>query len=227
MAATPTHPAHKLLSRAHSPTTAHELFTDRIKKKPLLVRPTSPPPGSNNRQRRRIERLRKKEYYLRKQKPRPLSAKEKRISGVHDLSKEKGECKWEVYVGLNRMWKGYVWEVLGLRGGADGENNRLVSAQNHGALLASLDYHGAELEVVRCGCVGRVGTRGIVVRDTKFTFVVVTRRDEVRSKSMSYTYPLGGSRGCCSCFLLEGHWADVRPAVWCYSYTEEGYYLSV
>lgn len=133
--------------------------------------------------------MRKKEYFLRKQKPRPLSAKEKRVSGVHDLKKERGEHKWEVYEGLNRLWKGYFWEVLGLktgsgnrpveRGSASGRG--LVSAQNHGPLLASLDYHGAELEVVRCGCVGRVGTRGIVVRDTKFTFVVVTRRDEVRT----------------------------------------------
>jgi len=200
MAATPAHPAYKLLSRAHPSNTAQELFNDRIKKKPLLLRPTSPPPASNNRQRRRIERLRKKEYYLRKQKPRPLSAKEKRISGVHDLSKEKGECKWEVYVGLNRMWKGYVWEVLGLKGSAGG--NRMVSAQNHGALLASLDYHGAELEVVRCGCVGRVGTKGIVVRDTKFTFVVVTRRDEVRSKSC---HIILGNRYYASC----SYWREI------------------
>lgn len=74
-------------------------------------------------------------------------------------------------------------EVLGLDGNSGGNDSKVVSAQNHGALLASLDYHGAEVEVVRCACVGRVGTKGIVVRDTKFTFVVVTRADEVRSKS--------------------------------------------
>lgn len=93
-------------------------------------------------------------------------------------------------MGLNRLWKGYFWEVLGLTPGigsgsraVEGGSKVVVSAQNQGALLASLDYHGAEVEVVRCGCVGRVGTRGIVVRDTKFTFVVVTRKDEMRSKS--------------------------------------------
>jgi ribonuclease P protein subunit POP4 len=204
MTATPTHPAYNLLSRAHPSTTAQELFTNRIKKRPLILRPTSPPPASNDRQRRRLERLRKKEYFLRKQKPRPLSAKEKRISGVHDLSKEKGEYKWEVYVGLNRMWKGYVCEVLGLNGNAGG--NRVVSAQNHGALLASLDFHGAELEVVRCGCVGRVGTRGIVVRDTKFTFVVVTRRDEVRSKS----FHLSLGTDAVLLLLMEANWADMK-----------------
>lgn len=178
------HPAHALLSRAHSPGTAQALFTDRIKNKPLILRPTSPPP-SNNRQRRRLERLKKREYFLRKQKPRPLSAKEKRVTGVHDLNRERGECRWEVYEGLNRLWTGYVWEVLGLRARAVNGDNvvgmKVVTAQSHGALLASLDYHGAEVEVVRCSCVGRIGTRGIVVRDTKFTLVVVTRKDEVRT----------------------------------------------
>lgn len=83
-------------------------------------------------------------------------------------------------------------EVLGLDRTAGGNNNiKAVSAQHHGALLASLDYHGAEIEVVRCACVGRVGTKGIVVRDTKFTFVVVTRADEVRSKSILFFVPAG------------------------------------
>jgi ribonuclease P protein subunit POP4 len=220
MSSTPIHPAHTLLSRAHSPDTAHQLFTDRIKNRPLILRPTSPPPRSsssssnnNNRQRRRLERLRKREYFLRRRKPRPLSAREKRVSGVHDLGRDEeegkgkaGKLSWAVYEGLNRLWRGYVWEVLGLeekkkkmttgtvREEAKEEEEEeekkkkkgkavvVVSAQNHGPLLASLDYHGAEVEVVRCGCVGRVGTKGIVVRDTKFTFVVVTRRDEVRSE---------------------------------------------
>ncbi len=85
-------------------------------------------------------------------------------------------------MGLNRLWRGYVREVLGLNMTSE-VSHKVISAQNHGALLASLDYHGAEVEVVRCSCVGRVGTKGIVVRDTKFTFVVVTRADEVRSES--------------------------------------------
>jgi ribonuclease P protein subunit POP4 len=84
------------------------------------------------------------------------------------------------------MWSGYIWEVLGLsskEGGGDGGSGKVVSAQNHGPLLASLDYHGAEVEVVRCGCVDGVGIKGIVVRDTKFTFVIVTKGDEVKSMS--------------------------------------------
>jgi len=36
------------------------------------------------------------------------------------------------------------------------------------------------VEVVRCSDAGKVGIRGIVVRDTKFTFTVVTRKNDVK-----------------------------------------------
>ncbi|PYH83802.1 hypothetical protein BO82DRAFT_400201 [Aspergillus uvarum CBS 121591] len=71
------HIAQTLLLRAHSPDTATTLFTERIKQKPLYVRPTSPTP-EDNRHRRRLHRLRRKDYFLRHQKPRPLSARERR-----------------------------------------------------------------------------------------------------------------------------------------------------
>ncbi len=81
------------------------------------------------------------------------------------------------------MWVDYMLEVLGFM--KDGQvvqasRDKTVSAQSAGSLLASADFHGAEVEVVRCSDAGRVGTKGIVVQDTKFTFAIVTRKDEVR-----------------------------------------------
>ena len=67
-------------------------------------------------------------------------------------------------------------EVLGL-----GQKSKIITAQSHGSLLASADFHGADITVVRSGCVDRVGLRGMVVRDTKFTFVIVTCGDEVKT----------------------------------------------
>jgi ribonuclease P protein subunit POP4 len=168
------HIAEELLARAHSPDTAEQLFTERIKHKPLFLRPTSPTPA-DNRSRRRLHRLRKKEYFYRKQKPRPLSAKEKRITGIYDLPKE--ECKYEIFRGLHKLWVGYMQEILDLRIGGD----NVVTSQAHGSKLASADFHGAEIEVVRSRCFGRVGLKGIVVRDTKFTFVVVTENNKAKS----------------------------------------------
>lgn len=71
-------------------------------------------------------------------------------------------------------------EILDLK--AHGRSG-LVTPASHGPKLVSADYHGAEVEVVRSRSAGRVGLKGIVVRDTKFTFVIVTEKDQVKSKS--------------------------------------------
>ena len=47
--------------------------------------------------------------------------------------------------------------------------------------LCSADFHGAEVEVVRSRCVGRVGLKGIVLKDTKFTFEIITSADIIKS----------------------------------------------
>ncbi|KAF7158270.1 hypothetical protein CNMCM5623_003039 [Aspergillus felis] len=167
------HIARELLARAHSPDTAEQLFTERIKQKPLYLRPTSPTPA-DNRERRRLHRIRKKEYFLRKQKPKPLSAREKRISGLYDLPKE--ECKYSIFKELHKLWVGYMQEILDLR-----VRQAPITPQSHGSKLVTADFHGAEVEVVRSRCSGRVGVKGIVVRDTKFTFMIVTEKDEVKT----------------------------------------------
>ena len=173
----PDHLAYELLARAHSPTVATQIFTEKIQHKPLLLRPTSP--TLDNRTKRRKERLRKKEHFLKKQKPRPLTAAEKRKTGIYDIPKE--AQKYAIYEPLNRMWISYVQEVLGL----DGQTS-FVNAQSHGSKLASADFHGADLEVSRSRCVSRVGVRGIVVRDTKFTFEIITKSNELKSMSDFY-----------------------------------------
>lgn len=213
MSTSKTHIAQTLLERAHSPDTAEALFTERIKQKPLHLRPTSPTPA-DNRSRRRLHRLRKKEYFLRHQKPKPLSAREKRESGVYKLPKE--ECKYETFKGLNQLWAEYMRETLDLGPGAAAwraqqqqqqqnqqGSGKLVTALSHGSKLVSADFHGAEVEVVRSKCSGRVGLKGIVVRDTKFTFVIVTESNEVKSEFLI-------SRFCFDYWSLKANEAVFR-----------------
>lgn len=73
---------------------------------------------------------------------------------------------------------------------------RQVTAQGAGQVLVSADFHGAEVEVVRSRCVSRVGLRGIVVRDTKFTFEIITKANELKS-------------GLVCLLELVAEWADV------------------
>ncbi|GAB7346892.1 hypothetical protein MBLNU459_g1970t1 [Dothideomycetes sp. NU459] len=192
-----------LLSRAHSPTTASAIFRDKVQKQPLLLKPSSSSspragdPKLDARAARRLARQHKATAARRRarsSKPRPLSARQKRALGVHDIPA--AQRRHAVYVPLHRMWCGYVREVLGLRDGGAAH----VTPMGAGPMLASADFHGAGVEVVRSRCVGRVGIKGIVVKDTKFTFEIITARDELKVVPKEHTVfrfeiPLAGEGG--------------------------------
>ena len=172
-----THIAQELLQQAHPPEVAATIFTEKVLHKPLHLRPTSPDPSSQDaRAKRRMQRLRKKEKSKRRQKPKSLSAKEKRVTGIYEIPDV--QKKYEIYVPLHRMWLGYMCETLGII-----ENEKaFVTAQNAGSKLATADYHGAQVTVVRSRCVSLVGLTGIVVRDTKFTFQIITKKNDLKSE---------------------------------------------
>ena len=181
------HVAQELLNQAHPPEAAATIFKEKVLHRPLRLRPTSPDLSSQDaRAKRRTQRLRKKQKSQRRQKPRPLSAKEKRVTGIYDIPDE--QKRYAIYEPLHRMWLGYMWEILGIKK----NQQALVTAHSAGSKLACADYHGAEVTVIRSQCVSMVGLSGIVVRDTKFTFQVITRRNELKS---TYTCPY---------FKLEG-----------------------
>ncbi|KAF2084170.1 RNase P/MRP, p29 subunit [Saccharata proteae CBS 121410] len=194
-------PAGALLSRAHSPDAASRILADKVLKKPLILLPTQPD-TTNARGLRQRDRLRRAERLRRSQKPKPLSARQKRALGIYDIPA--AQRKYDIYVPLHGMWCGYIREILGLRQDGDGDaagHVQYVTKEAAGAKLASADFHGAELEVVRSRCVGRVGTKGIVVRDTKFTFEIITKGDRIKTipkehTIFSFELPLAdGARG--------------------------------
>ena len=172
------HPAQSLLARAHEPTTASQIFREKVQNRPLLLRPSSPDPAQNVRSQRQKARLEKAKANRKSKKPCPLTAKQKRELGVYDIPKE--QRKFEIYVPIWKLWCAYMREILGM------EKSRYVNAAAVGPLLASADYHGAMVDVVRCRCVGRVGIKGIVVKDTKFTMEIITPKSEL--KSMLYLF---------------------------------------
>ena len=199
MAAQPKeHIAETLLQRAHTPETAEGILRERVKQRPLLLRPTSPDPNLNARSKRQYERLQKAKARRRSNKPKPLSAKQKRALCIYEIPKE--QQKYAIYEPLHRMWCGYMREILGL---SDGKRT-YVDTSSAGPMLVSADYHGALVEVVRSRCVSRVGLRGIVVKDTKFTLEIVTEKDVLKSVPKEHTVfrfeipfedPTAGSEG--------------------------------
>ena len=160
--------ASALLQRAHSPDTAEAIHRERVKQRPLLLRPTSPDPRLNARSNRQYQRLQKEKAKRKSNKPQPLSAKQKRALCLYEIPTE--QRKYAIYEPVHRMWCAYMREVLGL---SDGKRTH-VDGSSSGPILVAADYHGALLEVVRSRCVSRVGLKGIVVKDTKFTFEIIT-----------------------------------------------------
>lgn len=159
----------KLLSRAHSPDSVSRIYSEKIQHRPLFIRATSPPPSVTAREARRKAREQKRRR-AKALKPKPLSSTQRRKLGLHDIPKE-GQ-KYEVFEPLNRLWIGYAREILG--------KEVYTGGQGAAAKLSSADFHGAEVEVSRSSCPSRVGIKGIVVKDTKFTFEIVTRKNQLK-----------------------------------------------
>ncbi|ROV93154.1 hypothetical protein VMCG_08734 [Cytospora schulzeri] len=159
-----------LLARAHSPTSADRIYTEKIQHRPLFLRPTSPPPQVTARQARRKERERKTKERKKALKPKPLSASQRRKLGLHDVPRD--NQRYATYLPLHTLWLGYAREILG--------SEVYTGGQGAGAKLSAADMHGAEVEVVRSGCVGRVGIKGIVIKDARFVFEVITPKNIVK-----------------------------------------------
>ncbi|KAL1305613.1 hypothetical protein AAFC00_007214 [Neodothiora populina] len=185
------HPVSSLLSRAHSPTTTAQIFRDKVTKQPLLLRPSSPDPKSTARDQRRTVRQEKAASLRRSKKPKPLSAAQKRKLQIYDIPRE--QRKYATYEPMHAMWCAYIRKILGLEGAAnrggtgDVKTTAYVVPSSAGPMLASADFHGALVEVVRSRCVGRVGIKGIVLKDTKFTFEIITAKNEVKRVPKEHT----------------------------------------
>ncbi|KAI1151657.1 RNase P/MRP, p29 subunit [Nemania diffusa] len=160
---------HDLLSRAHSPDSVNRIYSDKIQRRPLFLKPSSPPPSTARDARRKARDEKKKR--AKALKPKPLSARERRKLQLYNLPKE--AQKYSIFAPLNSLWAGYIREILG----AELYNG----GQGAAAKLSAADFHGAEVEVSRSRCPSRVGVRGIVVKDSRFTFEIVTRRDQVKT----------------------------------------------
>lgn len=177
------HIAHKLLSRCHSPETADRLFKERVVERPLLLRPTEATDARTERRQKREEKVAAQRR--KSKKPKPLSAKEKRALCVYDIPKE--NQRYAIYEPLHEMWCNYMREVLGIKTESNtvadpSKGQRFhVTVQAAGPRIVGADFHGAVVEVARSRCVSRVGLKGIVVKDTKFTFEIITPTNKLKS----------------------------------------------
>ncbi|KAK0621651.1 Rof/RNase P-like protein [Bombardia bombarda] len=158
-----------LLARAHDTDDAKRILTDKIQQRPLFLTPSSPPPSDARAARRRA--LQKKTNERRKaNKPRPLSASQRRKLGLYDVPRQ-GQ-KYELFKPLNRLWVNYMCDML--------QDDIYSDGEGLSSTLCSADFHGASVEVIRSKCVSRVGIRGIIIKDSLSSFEIITEANRLK-----------------------------------------------
>ncbi|KAK9358569.1 hypothetical protein V1504DRAFT_460652 [Lipomyces starkeyi] len=117
-------------------------------------------------------------------RPKPLSSAEKKRKKLFDLRPE--AANFRIYVELYKLWQSYAAELLGL-------TPTSTPPTTHGQLqtlaskLSSADFHGAYVVVDRSKCVSRVRLEGIILRDTRSAFVIVTKSNALRILPKEHT----------------------------------------
>ncbi|KAG0208834.1 RNase P/RNase MRP complex subunit [Mortierella sp. GBA30] len=100
-------------------------------------------------------------------KAKALTAKEKRTLHVYDIPLE--SRKYELFLPLHELWKGYVEELFG-------SANPVAFTQK----LLKADFHGAIITVARSKCPTYIGASGIVAQETENVFKIITPSNALR-----------------------------------------------
>lgn len=102
---------------------------------------------------------------------------------MHIIPEE--QRRWKVFLPLHALWLGYARDILGIDRLALPPHT--LDIQSTSSALASGDWHGCMVEVVRCRCVGRVGIRGIIARETRGTLEIITRGNGLKVVPKEFT----------------------------------------
>lgn len=120
---------------------------------------------------RKGKNLRKKPKRKKKQL---LTRKEKKKLGFYNISRN--SIKYEDFVAMHHIWKGYMKELLELdKPGVAQIETVKKNMENFTQSVFRADFHGSLLHVVRSKCPSYVGKIGICIMDTKNTFKIVSK----------------------------------------------------
>ena len=129
--------------------------------------------------------LDRKNQKKQKKRKKNVSTALSRRAGLHVIPKN-GQ-KYSNFVPMNLLWVQYMRSSFGSMGSP-------LSLHADERLL-KIEYHGACVTVVNAKCSTLIGLRGIVVKETKQLFQMVTECDELNTVS---------KRGCIFMFEIDG-----------------------
>lgn len=107
---------------------------------------------------------------IKKPKRKKVSAREKRLCGLYNISS--ANQRYEMYLPLHKLWQDYMRSMLNLH-----SNSNLKFAYPK---LLRADYHGCILTVSRSKCPSYIGASGILLQETKNTFKIITKENQLK-----------------------------------------------
>ncbi|KAH6801640.1 ribonuclease P family protein [Perilla frutescens var. frutescens] len=96
-----------------------------------------------------------------------MSLKQHKRIGLYDLPKE--FHNFDLFKPMHEKWKSYVQQLL-----------KIVGKEKLAQCFLTADLHGAIILVVQCKIAAHVGIHGIMVRETKETFGIVTEENKFK-----------------------------------------------
>ncbi|KAG7814247.1 hypothetical protein KL921_000521 [Ogataea angusta] len=101
------------------------------------------------------------------------------LNDITELRICKNLIRYEDYVEMNKLWKGYIREILGT-------TNHIPTMVSK---LSSSELIGSELEVIHSRCINNIGMKGIVIWESQHNFVMVVPRQANWKKDISTIEP--------------------------------------
>lgn len=144
-----------------------------------------------------------------------LSYREKKKLKLFDIPEE--HQKYELYEPLHQLWLDYMKEaVLAFN---PGMNNKAVLESR----LLKCELHGCILTVTRSKCPSYVGTSGILLQETRNTFKIITKENQLKTipKSQcwfmftidSYAITIYGQHFCCRNSIRAAKKFKAKPTI--------------
>nr|SVE93964.1 EOG090X0GV5 [Scapholeberis mucronata] len=132
-----------------------------------------------------------------------LTSFEKRKLGLQKLPKT--GLKYKSFASLHQLWVEYMEHLLDLEKSTASANQDMLYQR-----IAKADYHGCLLMVTRSKCPSYIGTKGIVVLETKNTFQIICEDDKLRmipKRDSVFTFVISRWN-----FTLFGNHMNIRPS---------------
>ncbi|GFY71997.1 ribonuclease P protein subunit p29 [Trichonephila inaurata madagascariensis] len=136
-----------------------------------------------------IKKFKKRRNRMKRKKCKTLfNASEQRRLGILKIDPQ--STKFQTFIPIHELWKQYMQKMLQLKEPLPHDLSGIYQK------LSKADYHGCFLVVVSSACHNYVGSKGIVIQETKNVFRLITEENKIKTipkKRSVFCFELNGN----------------------------------